>query len=302
MAPSLRFALTPVLLFAWGAAVAAPVDESRPLSATGTVEIENIKGRIDVRTWDRPEVRITGELGEGVDRLDTSGGSERLVIKVVYPGDGGWFRGWGGGRSAPSRIEVTVPVGASVEAKGVSADIDVQGVAGARLRASTVSGGVVVAGSPREVEAESVSGNLRLDLQGSRVSASTVSGSVRIEGAPGGRIGVETVSGDFELEAAEIERLDAETVSGRLRLRLGALAEGARISAESLSGQIELDLPAAASAQIRVSTFSGAIRSDVGEVKRAARGPGASLEARLGEGGAQVQVESFSGGVRITTR
>lgn len=291
------------LLLATGSVLAAGIDQTRPLSATGQVEVENLKGRIQVRTWDQPEVRIGGTLGSGVERLDVSGDHERLTIKVVYPGEGGWFRGWGGGgRSEPSDIRITLPAGASLDARGVSADIDIEGVAGARLRAGTVSGRVNASGSPGEAEIESVSGDLRLVLEGSQVKASTVSGAVRIEGRPEGQLAIETVSGGIELDAGQVRRLSAETVSGRMRLDIGALAPGGRINAESLSGQIELSLPADTSARVQVSTFSGSIQSDVGEVQRASRGPGARLEARMGEGEGEVQLESFSGGVRIRTR
>ena len=55
------------------ALAATPINETRPLSPTGEVEIENLKGRIDVRVWDRPEVKIEGSLGDGVERLAIEG-------------------------------------------------------------------------------------------------------------------------------------------------------------------------------------------------------------------------------------
>ncbi|MHB8912991.1 MAG: hypothetical protein ACYC42_10185, partial [Lysobacter sp.] len=49
---------------------ATVINQSRPLDPRGRIEIENLKGRIEVRAWDRTEVRITGSLGDGVEKLE----------------------------------------------------------------------------------------------------------------------------------------------------------------------------------------------------------------------------------------
>ena len=75
-------------------------------AADGRVTIENMKGRVTVRTWDQPRVRITGSLGEGVEKLDIDGGNQALSIHVRYPETGGWFSR---DRSGPTMLEVTLP-------------------------------------------------------------------------------------------------------------------------------------------------------------------------------------------------
>lgn len=300
----MKTAIPLILLLGLAAAPAAastPIDESRPLAADGRVAIENLKGRILVRTWDRNEVRVSGSLGEGVERLAIDGGAGSLSIRVIYPPSrSGLFNWWGGGdRGGPSNIEVRVPARAEVVAQGVSADIDIEGVRGRRLEAKTVSGKIRAEGAPEEAEFNAVSGSLDLRLEGSSVSAETVSGTVTLEGSPGGRITVETVSGSIVVSAGEVRRFNASTVSGSLRLKVDRLARDARIGAETLSGGIDLILPRDSSANLSISTFSGDIRSEVGEVKRPRHGPGSSLEARLGDGDGDVRLESFSGTVRV---
>ena len=61
---------------------ATPINETRPLAAGGRVHIENIKGRVVVRTWAQPQVRITGSLGRGVQKLAVTGGGQSLDIVV----------------------------------------------------------------------------------------------------------------------------------------------------------------------------------------------------------------------------
>ncbi len=41
------------LLLPLGAIAATPINQVRPLDATGRVDTENIKGKIQVRGWDR---------------------------------------------------------------------------------------------------------------------------------------------------------------------------------------------------------------------------------------------------------
>lgn len=294
--------LVPALLLAAAPAFAAgtPINQTRPLAADGRVSIENLKGEIRVRTWDRPEVRIAGTLGEGVEKLDVSGGATSLSIEVRYPknSDGGWF-GWGGDGAGPTLLEVTIPAGASLDVDSVSADVDVEGMAGRRLDLESVSGRVVVRGSrPGVARVSSVSGGVELQADGPDVGVETVSGDIRVQGALAGRVSVETVSGDATVVAGTLERLSHASVSGDARLEAG-LRPGGSLRAESVSGTLEIILPAATSARLAVETFSGGISSPVGKVETEQYGPGKSLSARLGGGDGDIRLESFSGDVRI---
>src|SRR5437762_12216339 len=81
---------------------ATPINQTRPLALDGQVSIDNLKGRIVVRTWAQPQVRITGSLGQGVEKLIIEGDAHSLKIQAKYPqsSDHGWFN-WGGiGKSA----------------------------------------------------------------------------------------------------------------------------------------------------------------------------------------------------------
>lgn len=276
-----------------------PIDETRRLAADGSVSIENLKGRVQVRTWDRPEVRITGSLGEGVEKLEIDGGTDTLSISVRYPESSGWRER---DRTGPTELLVTVPATASVGVEAVSADIDVAGTRGMELDLESVSGDVLVRGSKsRQVRLESVSGDVDAEVETRDVAATSVSGNVRVAGRVGGRVDISAVSGDLVLSSGTVDRLTVETVSGNAKLDT-ALAAGGRIDAESVSGDVDLTVPAATSARIEVESFSGTIRSPVGKVETEEFGPGSHLDARLGAGDGNISLESFSGNVRITTK
>ncbi|MEO7917155.1 MAG: hypothetical protein ABIR16_05880, partial [Dokdonella sp.] len=76
------------------AVAATPIDENRTVSPDARIEISNVKGSVTVRGWDRPEVTISGTLGDGSKGLTVDGGGDRLLIKVEPPGSSGWFN-WG---------------------------------------------------------------------------------------------------------------------------------------------------------------------------------------------------------------
>ncbi len=287
-----------VALPAGAFAATTPISEVHALNADGEVSIDNTRGAVVVRVADQAEVRVNGTLGEGVERLAIEGDRRHLSIRVVNPQSKGWLGNWGGMQAGDTRLEITVPVRASVAIEGVSAVTDIKGVAGHRLSVNSVSGNVQVEASPGEARVESVSGDLHMHLDSSKIHAETVSGNLDLQGRINGEVSVGTVSGHIVLRAEKPSDVDVSAVSGDADLRTG-LAPGGQLKAESTSGDLSLMLPAASSAQLQLSSFSGTIRSDSGSVETPERGPGASLKTRLGRGDASVRLESFSGDVNV---
>lgn len=275
-----------------------PVSEVRALNAQGQVSIDNTKGAVVVRVSDQSEVRISGTLGNGVEKLAIEGDRNHLNIRVINPQTKGWFGNWSAAKTGDTRLEITVPERASVEVEGVSAATDIKGVAGRRLTVSTVSGDVQVDASPGEARIDSVSGNLHLRLDTSKTHAETVSGNLDLQGRINGEVSVGTVSGHIVLRAEKPSDVDVSAVSGDVELHTG-LAPGAQLKAESTSGDLKLMLRAASSARVEASSFSGTIQSDSGSVQTADHGPGSSLKTRIGRGDASVTLESFSGDVSV---
>ncbi len=287
--PLLAIALLAALAPAFAA---TPIDERRDLDTQGRIEVSNLKGRVQVRAWDRPEVRITGSLGAGVERLQIEGDRRSLEVKVRYPRDSN--------RAEPSTLVIDVPLLAEVEVDGVSTDIDVQGVAGRKLVIGSVSGGVVAVGAPRKADITSVSGDLRLNLNSQDVDVESVSGSISLRGRINGEIAAETVSGDIRIDTRgePARRLGTSSVSGNASYA-GALAPGGRINVESVSGNIRLSLPRGLSARVRGESFSGRLSAPQARIDRPRYGPGASFEHTYGEGAGEVRIETFSGNAEL---
>ena len=288
--------LAALLALSATATAATPIDQTRPLEPTGRVEIGNLKGRIQVRAWDQPQVKISGTLGDGVEKLIVEGDRSRLVVKVQYPKSSGW----GGNKTGPTDLVLMVPLRAELEIESVSADVDVSGVAPAKLSIDSVSGDVMLAGAPREVDVETVSGDQRLTVNSADVRADSVSGNLVLRGRMNGDISTETVSGNIDVvvNGERVHELTANTVSGDAEIRT-ALASKGEIRLESVSGDLTLVLPRDVSAEVRGSSFSGDLSAPGAKIIKPEHGPGSSFSARYGSGDGEINIETFSGSAQV---
>jgi DUF4097 and DUF4098 domain-containing protein YvlB len=270
------------------------VSESRPADNDVEVTIELLAGHVNVAVWDKAEVSVEGTIGDDVESVEIRGDGSRIEIVVEIPDKSDWGHKV---NDADAQLEIRVPRGAEVEIESLSADVEITGISG-DARAESVSGDITIETDSRSIEAGAVSGDVRIKANAANeIEVEAVSGDVEIEGISGS-VSVEAVSGDIEIKGS-LSRAEFEAVSGDITIWANLLP-GARIEINSLSGRVDLALPANASARFRVETFSGSIKSDFGSAARSGEySPGMDLDATIGDGDADVRIESFSGTVRI---
>jgi len=281
----LTLGLVLVAATAWATDEGRPVDERRPLRPDARVAVSNVAGLIEVETWDKNELHLTGTLSEEVEKLEITGNESRLKIEVKLP-------------ERTKNVEDTilhlkVPAGISLEAEGVSADIRVKGVRG-EVEAETVSGDVKLEVGSKRVEASSVSGDVTVTAPSEEIRVESVSGDVTVRGAKG-EIHGESVSGDIEVQAREVKVFNGETVSGDFELDL-ELAREAKVSAETLSGEVRITLPKLPEGEIDLETYSGELESmwPLGNADREYN--------REGVGKGRLRLHSFSGDIVLKKR
>jgi DUF4097 and DUF4098 domain-containing protein YvlB len=276
------------------AAAQTEVERTVPAAADGTVKVENVSGSVVVAGWDRDQVEITGTLGPEVEELEVDTSSGNVTVRVRLP-----RRSHGNGTSA--HLALKIPRRGDLEVETVSAEITVEDVDG-EIAAHSVSGSVDVGGRPREVEVETVSGNVEIAAEAAENAVESVSGRVKIRGAAR-RLEVESVSGRVEVTGENLLRAEIENVSGTVDVDV-SLAAGGDLDVSSHSGSVELRLPASTSARFEVSTFSGRIDNELGPpARKVSRYTSQKeLEFTLGNGDGRVQLESFSGNVKLMAR
>lgn len=292
------------LAFAIGCALAAPAFAGEPINAhtaiapDGKLDVKNVRGTVHVSAWDRNEIEVTGSIGEG-SKFFLDGGGAAVNVRVESNADKGWFNWGGNGPREDTTLEIKAPRGVSPVVHVVSADVTINGLDGGReIDVDSVSGDIKLDAKTQRLELQTVSGDIRVEGASTRANFETVSGDVIASGLSG-EVAVESVSGDARLEAGGAVRdFKGHAVSGDIGLTT-TLAAHARVRVECMSGDVKLHLPSDLSAAIEAKTFSGSIHSDFGKVDKEEFGSGSKLHATAGSGDAQVEVETFSGDVEI---
>ncbi|HZX71282.1 MAG TPA: DUF4097 family beta strand repeat-containing protein [Rhodanobacter sp.] len=289
----------PLLLCLHGgiALAGTPIQLQHAASANAKISISNIAGSVNVTAWDRNQVEVSGELGEGAKPLEITGDNDHLSIKVESRGGSGWFNFGGDSRMGPSTLELHVPRTASLDVNVISAPLAIDGLAGGRMKINTISGNVRIHARTPSLEVNSVSGSIEFSGEAGQASLQTVSGGIL---APelGGKAKLQTISGRIQAGGGPWQDLTLSTVSGDVQLS-GGLAGGGDVNVDSMSGDVQWRLPADTSATLHASSFSGDLRSDFGTPTQARHGPGSSLDASLGTGNGKIHIETFSGDLRL---
>lgn len=271
------------------------IDTTVAFAPDGTIDLSNLSGDITVTGWSRREVHVKASSERNDMTLDIS--SSRLSLEVEGPGSM-----WGSRRRGDARYELSVPRGVRVIARSTSGDVTVRGTGG-EVEATSTSGDVIVEDAVRRIEIRSVSGDVTGRTLKGTIEATSVSGSVEIENAEGD-VHAGTTSGDIVLGHVTSRDLEASTTSGELTFS-GTLAPDGRYEFHSHSGSVALSVPAATDARFSVETFSGELDADFPITLQpggSARGRSRRFEFTVGNGGARVIAETFSGDIEIRKR
>jgi DUF4097 and DUF4098 domain-containing protein YvlB len=282
------------LLFA-ASVNAEEISETLDASADGNVEIYNTAGSVTVSGWSRNAVEVTGNLGEEVDEFIFERKGDTVVVKVK-PIHGKSS----GSRSTSSYITVQVPQQSTIEVVTVSADIDVDAVAGEQ-ELQSVSGDITTKGFAADIEVETVSGDI--DVVGSNedfeAELASVSGDVKARDLSG-VVDLESVSGSVEISGGSFTDAALQSVNGRVDFNSN-LRKGGDIDIESVNGRIVVEFVGSLSAEIDVETFNGRIKNCFGpKPERTSKyAPGWELSFTEGDGDGSVSIATVNGGVTL---
>ncbi|MGA3158824.1 MAG: DUF4097 family beta strand repeat-containing protein [Steroidobacteraceae bacterium] len=270
------------------------IEQHQPADPAGNVEIVNVAGSVEVIGWDKPEVAVTGQIGDRVERVDLSGADKHLTVRVVLP----LGSHWSGDDEA--RLTIHVPHMSSLSVSVVSADLKVSGVSGAQ-QIHSVSGKVTTDGGGNS-RVSTISGDVRVSVPGGTpAEVSTVSGEVTVHGAEG-EVSIKSVSGGGKLDLGTVTNFRLETVSGDFAID-AHLAPGAHFEASGVSSDLRADMAGGAGATYDLSTLSGDISNCTDPKAATSRfGPGSHLSYTTGDGKAAVQMSTKSGNLSLCSK
>ncbi|HEY3287969.1 MAG TPA: DUF4097 family beta strand repeat-containing protein [Gemmatimonadaceae bacterium] len=228
------------------------------IEAGRTVYVRNLNGSINVESaaGATAEVRAEKEWRRGdpkdvkITAAKTANGD--ILVCAIWEGretrcDEDGYSSRGGGRSWNDRNDVSVKFTILLP-KGV------------KLDASTVNGGLGIAGATAAVKARTVNGG---------IDASTTGGPV-----------------------------SAKTVNGGIRVRAGSIGTGP-VEYETVNGSVTLELPESLNADIEMHTVNGSITSEDFPILVQGRIDRRRIEGKIGKGGPELSVSTVNGSIRL---
>lgn len=272
------------------------IDETHDVNRDAVVSIDNLAGSITIVGWDRDKVEIKGTLDRKADRLQVEGNRDELEVKVKYPKKKKNLSIRKG-----SVLEIRVPEHCSLELEGVSCDIDVSDFHG-QLEAGSISGNIRVVGDTESIDVSTVSGDVYVESATDMVEIESISGFVEVKGVRKS-LEISMVSGEAEVSCDELLEFSFNCVSGDLDID-ATPAPGADWELECHSGELTLHLPKDLSAEFDIELFSGDVHNEFGpEARRTSKfAPGKELRFTAGDGEADIEISTFSGDIRLVRR
>jgi len=249
--------------------------------------LASASGEIAIRTWDRNQVRVRAEHTSRVSvGIDLSGSVLRLTPRATR------------GVMAMGRVvdyDLTVPAAMAIEIGGMFADVTIEGSRG-NVKVSTIEGNLVVRGGDGTMSLTTINGTIHVQGARGRLELRSTSDDVDVRDSQGDIL-VEAVSGDIRMRGMDARRVDAQTVSGNVSYE-GSVRNDGAYTLVTHSGDVTFAVPEGANASIRAAVGSGDIRASF-QVPAAERVSRRRMVYRLGSGGATVELETFSGDVRL---
>ncbi len=223
-----------------------PFTETHPFAANGEISLENVNGSVEVRTWDKNEVKIEGEKSarteEELKRIELTidAAPAELEIKAKLPRrSDSWF----GGDSIRAAVKfvLTVPATAQIRKIGtVNSTVTITGVRGA-VNASTVNGGITARGLGADTQLNTVNGSIRAEFatlsREQEISLHTVNGSASLSLPKGAAfdLSAHTVNGSVSCDfPIRLEGKSRRSLSGTVG------DGGASLKAATVNGSIHI--------------------------------------------------------------
>jgi len=281
-------------------------ERTEALARDGRVFLSNISGTIEVRGWNKDEVKIDAvKYSQARSEAKAKENAAEVTIEVFregstlrietrYPKRSHF---WGDDNLNVSvDYKLWIPEKAALEIKSVSGDVNTDAVGGA-LKIDSVSGEVVARGAAAGAAIKVVSGDIDVaDVTGDAF-LKTVSGDVHVTKVRGS-IEAETISGELELmDVADARSVIAKTLSGNCVLS-GKIVPQGRYTLKSHSGDVRLTIPADSAFEFEAETFSGDIDTDF-EIQVSGKVSPREIRGTVKGGGAFIRLATFSGSIEL---
>ena len=268
-----------------------------PVSAMGKaagvhrIAFENPRGAIKVIGADTQEISVTGhKYIRSWTRADADQTNTNTPVEVVAEGDRLVIRS--NQERAPDNqrisddLEVVVPRGVAIEARGRSGDYELTDLTGdielasdrGDVRLARLGGNVRLnVGKSDVIRAIDIGGRMDIEGGGSDLELENIEGQVTINGGYRGTLEFKNLARPLQMQGARSTELRVAAVPGRISMDLG------QCTASGLVGPVRL---VTKSHDIKLERFTESLELDTdrGDIELKPVSPLPSIEARSGNG------------------
>jgi len=228
----LGFRFSPI----WETGKEFTVSKQEPVGQAKRFVFEGGRGNIRITGGDTTDIVVSGRKSvRGVQNAEADRVNDSTPLEIVKDGDTvtvrtNQDRNSGGGRIAED-LEITIPGGMNVDARGSDGDYDVSEMRGnvelhieaSDVRLNNIGGNArVELQSSKLVRAVDVKGDLDLQGRGSDVELENITGQVTINGSYDGRLDFKNLAKPMHFESPNTD-LRVAALPGEITMSLGDL-------------------------------------------------------------------------------
>jgi DUF4097 and DUF4098 domain-containing protein YvlB len=262
-------------------------DETIAVQRGARLNVNNFAGEVVIRSWDKDSVHVVArhQTRTKVSIRPTSAG-----LSITASGTAG--------PQGSVDYEIAAPAWMPIRVEGTFNFVTVEG-AQSEVFATTVRGDVTIKGGSGAITAKSVEGEVRIEGARGKMTLSSVNEKVVVTGASGD-ITAESINGEITMTGIDAKNVDASTVNGDIVYE-GRLADGGHYSFGTHNGNVSLGVPDNVNATFAIRTYQGSFSTDLPleGISRADVRRGKRVTTTLGNGSADVSLETFGGSIRL---
>ncbi len=265
-----------------------------PLSSGGRISLENLNGAVEISTWDKDSVDITGtkyansEQGVKDVKIDVSASPKLVQIRTIPAY---------GLRNVGARYTLHVPRRVQLDriasSNGSIRIDDVEGL----VNAHSSNGGIRVSRLKGSLDAQTTNGSIEASGQTGNATLRTSNGGIRVE-INKGALAASTSNGSITARVMQPDTeqpVRLESSNGHIDLSMDAVRE---VHANTSNSSIVVRLPDAIGARVRARTSNSSITTDFDVLTRGMIGKH-SLEGTLGSGGPLIDLSTSNGSIKL---
>jgi DUF4097 and DUF4098 domain-containing protein YvlB len=267
--------------------VAPLTDETVPVQRGSRLSINNFAGEVIIHTWNNDSVHVVARH------------QARTKVNIRNPGTALSISASGTmGPQGSVDYDITAPAWMPIKVEGTYNFVTMDGVQG-EVFANTVRGDIVIKGGTGIITAKSVEGEVQVEGARGKVNVSSVNEKIKITDTSG-EITADSVNGGITMTGIDSKSVDASTINGNIVFE-GKLADGGHYSFDTHNGDLSLGVPENANATFTIRTYQGSFSTDLplDGVSRADIQRGRRVTTTLGNGSADVSLETFGGSIRV---